>query len=101
MEKKKEIKVTKKKTQMAKSREIRVPPNVKKCLEELKAAVKSMPEGDLKKRAQGATNYLSQTLKAERQPQKKIRFVEKIESDKLFGTHITEAKKVLEKILKK
>lgn len=55
---------------MAKSKTIRVTPNLQKCLEELKAAVKSIPEGDLKKRAQGAVNYLSQTFKGEPQPAK-------------------------------
>ena len=53
---------------MAKSKTIRVTPNVKKSLEELKTAVKSMPAGDLKKRAEGAINYLSQTFKGKRQP---------------------------------
>ena len=55
---------------MAKSRTIRVTPNVQKCLEELKAAVKSLPSGDLKKRAEGALNYLSRTFKGEPQPLK-------------------------------
>lgn len=55
---------------MAKSRTIRVTPNVKKCLEELRAAVKSMPAGDMKKRAEGALDYLSRTFKGELQPMK-------------------------------
>jgi hypothetical protein len=53
---------------MAKSKTIRVTPNVKKSLEELKAAVKSMPAGDLKKRAEGAIDYLSNTFKGGPQP---------------------------------
>lgn len=53
---------------MARSKNIRVTPNVDYCLKELKEAVKSMPEGDLKKRAQGALNYLSRTFKGESQP---------------------------------
>ena len=53
---------------MAKSKTIRVTPNVKKSLEELKAAVKSMPAGDLKKRAEGAIDYLSNTFKGKAQP---------------------------------
>ena len=53
---------------MAKSKTIRVTPNVDFCLKELKEAVKSMPEGDLKKKAQGALNYLSRTFKGEPQP---------------------------------
>lgn len=53
---------------MAKSKTIRVTPNVQKCLERLKAAVKTLPAGDLKKRAEGAVTYLSRTFKGERQP---------------------------------
>ena len=53
---------------MAKSKTIRVTPNVKKSLEEIKAAVKSIPEGDLKKRAEGAISYLSNTFKGKPQP---------------------------------
>lgn len=55
---------------MAKSRTIRVTPNVQKCLEELRAAVKSMTAGDKKKRAEGALDYLSRTFKGEPQPMK-------------------------------
>lgn len=57
---------------MAKSKTIRVTPNVKRCLEQLKEAVKSMPAGDLKKRAEGALDYLSRTFRGERQPRKGI-----------------------------
>jgi len=53
---------------MAKSKTIRVTPNMDSCLKELKEAVKSMPEGEQKKRAQGALNYLSRTFKGEPQP---------------------------------
>ncbi len=52
---------------MAKSRTIRVTPNVQKCLEELKAVVKSMPGGKKKERAEGAISYLSQTFKGKPQ----------------------------------
>jgi hypothetical protein len=55
---------------MAKSKTIRVTPNVQKCLEELKAAVKTMPAGEKKKRAEGAISYLSQTFKGKPQPGK-------------------------------
>ncbi len=55
---------------MAKSKTIRVTPNVQKSLEELKTAVKSLPAGDLKKRAEGAISYLSQTFKGKPQPGK-------------------------------
>ena len=50
---------------MAKSKTIRVTPNVQKCLEELKKAVKVMPAGDQKARAEGAIKYLSLTFKGE------------------------------------
>jgi hypothetical protein len=53
---------------MAKSKTIRVTPNVLKCLDELKTAVKSMPAGHLKKRANGAIAYLDRAFKGERQP---------------------------------
>lgn len=55
---------------MAKSKTIRVTPNVKKCLEELSSAVKSMPAGEKKKRAEGAISYLSTTFKGKPQPGK-------------------------------
>lgn len=55
---------------MAKSKTIRVTPNVLKCLEELKTAVKSMPVSDLKKRAEGAIQYLDKTFKGKPQPKK-------------------------------
>ncbi len=53
---------------MAKSKTIRVTPNVKKSLEELKTAVKSMPAGAMKERAEGAISYLSSTFKGKAQP---------------------------------
>ena len=52
---------------MARSKTIRVTTNVMDCLKELNEAVKSMPDGDLKKRAQKALNYLSKTFKGEPQ----------------------------------
>ncbi len=55
---------------MAKSKTIRVTPNVKKCLEELKAAVKTLPGGNKKERAEGAISYLSQTFQGKPQPGK-------------------------------
>jgi Glu-tRNA(Gln) amidotransferase subunit E-like FAD-binding protein len=55
---------------MAKSKTIRVTPNVKACLEELKAGVKSLPRGTKKDRAEGAISYLSQTFKGKPQPGK-------------------------------
>jgi len=55
---------------MAKSKTIRVTPNVQKCLEELKAAVKTLPGGKKKERAEGAISYLSQTFKGKPQPGK-------------------------------
>jgi len=53
---------------MAKSKTIRVTPNVKKCLTHLKAAVKALPDGDLKDNANGAINYLSRTFEGKPQP---------------------------------
>ncbi len=53
---------------MAKSKTIRVTPNVQKSLEELKTAVKSMPAGAMKERAEGAISYLSTTFKGKPQP---------------------------------
>lgn len=55
---------------MAKSKTIRVTPNVQKCLEELKAVVKSMPSGAKKERADGIISYLSETFKGKPQPGK-------------------------------
>jgi hypothetical protein len=53
---------------MAISKTIRVTPNLQKCLEELKDAVKSMRPGEKKKRAEGALSYLSRTFKGAKQP---------------------------------
>jgi hypothetical protein len=53
---------------MAKSKTIRVTPNVKKCLTHLKAAVDAMPEGELKENAKGAISYLSRTFQGKPQP---------------------------------
>jgi len=58
---------------MAESKTIRVTPNVQKSLKELKAAVKSMPEGDKKEKAEGALNYLSNTFKGKAQPGRGLR----------------------------
>jgi hypothetical protein len=53
---------------MAKSKTIRVTPNVKKCLTHLKAAVNAMPEGEKKENAKGAISYLSRTFQGKPQP---------------------------------
>jgi hypothetical protein len=58
---------------MAKSKTIRVTPNVKKCLTQLKAAVKEMPEGELKDSASGAINYLTRTFQGKPQPGRGIK----------------------------
>ena len=55
---------------MAKSKTIRVTPNVQKCLEELKAVIKSMPSGAKKERAEAVIRYLSETFKGKPQPGK-------------------------------
>lgn len=57
---------------MARSKTIRVTPNVKASLEILKKAVGSLPASDLKKRAQGAVKYLDQTFEGKPQPKKGI-----------------------------
>lgn len=53
---------------MAESKRISVTPNVKKCLQILRSAVKAMPEGDLKKDAEGAVRYLNRTFQGKPQP---------------------------------
>jgi len=53
---------------MANEITIQVTPNVQKCLEELTAAVNSLPAGELKERAEGAIQYLSRTFEGEPQP---------------------------------
>jgi hypothetical protein len=68
LEMKKDLKKLREESEMAKSKRISVTPNVKKCLEHLKAAVKALPEGELKENAKGAISYLSRTFKGERQP---------------------------------
>jgi hypothetical protein len=55
---------------MAKSKTIRVTPNLQKCLKILNEVVDSMPVGDRKKRAKAALRYLFRTFKGERQPLK-------------------------------
>jgi len=58
---------------MAKSKTIRVTPNVKKCLTHLKAAVNAMSEGEMKENAKGAINYLSRTFQGKPQPGRGIK----------------------------
>ncbi|UCC40849.1 MAG: hypothetical protein JSV96_05275 [Candidatus Aminicenantes bacterium] len=53
---------------MARSKSIRVTPNVKASLDILKKAVRSLPASDLKKNAQGAIKYLDQTFEGKPQP---------------------------------
>jgi hypothetical protein len=55
---------------MARSKTIRVTPNVKASLEILKKAVKSLPQSDLKTKAQGAVTYLGDTFEGKPQPGK-------------------------------
>ena len=52
---------------MARSKTIRVTPNVKKCLTELKAAVNALPEGAKKDDAKGAISYLTRTFQGKPQ----------------------------------
>jgi len=53
---------------MARSKAIRVTPNVKASLEVLKEAVKALPKSDLKKKAQRAISYLGDTFEGKPQP---------------------------------
>ena len=53
---------------MAKSKAIRVTPNVLRCLDELRAAAKALPDGELKRRATAALEYLGRTFSGEPQP---------------------------------
>jgi len=55
---------------MAKTKKIKVTPNVKKCLDILTEALKDMPPSDLKTKAEGAVDYLDRTFKGEPQPAK-------------------------------
>ncbi len=50
------------------SEKIDVTPNVMKCLEVLREAVKALPEGDLKTQAEGAVAYLEEAATGEPQP---------------------------------
>ena len=50
------------------SEKIDVTPNVKRCLEVLREAVKTLPEGDLKTQAEGALEYLESAARGEPQP---------------------------------
>jgi len=50
------------------SEKIDVTPNVKRCLEVLREAVKTLPEGDLKTLAEGALEYLESAARGEPQP---------------------------------
>ena len=59
-------------SEMAESKRITVTPNVKKCLEVLRAAVKKLPEGNLKKDAEGAVSYLNRTFQGKPQPGKGV-----------------------------
>lgn len=51
-----------------KKTKIEVTPNLEKCLEVLKEAVKELPGGSLKEKAEGAIEYMSRTYKGEPQP---------------------------------
>ena len=50
------------------SEKIDVSPNVLRCLEVLREAIKSLPEGDLKNQAEGALEYLESAARGEPQP---------------------------------
>lgn len=50
------------------SEKIDVTPNINRCLEVLREAIKTLPEGDLKTQAEGALEYLESTARGEPQP---------------------------------
>ena len=54
------------------SEKIDVTPNVEKCLEVLREAVKLLPEGDLKNKTEGALEYLESAARGEPQPNEGI-----------------------------
>lgn len=47
---------------------IDVTPNIKRCLEVLREAVETLPEGDQKTLAEGALEYLESAARGEPQP---------------------------------
>ena len=53
---------------MANDKTIQVTPNVQRCLEILTEALKSLPAGDPKEKAEGAIQYLSRTFEGGPQP---------------------------------
>lgn len=55
---------------MARSKTIRVTPNVLKCAAALRDAVKLVPAGDAKERALKALEYLDRTFAGKPQPKK-------------------------------
>jgi hypothetical protein len=57
---------------MAKSKTIRVTPNVLKCARVLREAIKALPAGDNKKWAQNALDYLDLTFSGEPQPNRGV-----------------------------
>jgi hypothetical protein len=57
---------------MAKSKTIRVTPNVLKCAAALRNALKSLPGGETKKRAMKALDYLDRTFSGKPQPNRGV-----------------------------
>ncbi|MCJ7586480.1 MAG: hypothetical protein MUQ00_01045 [Candidatus Aminicenantes bacterium] len=53
---------------MDKSRIARVTPNMLRCIKELKAALKNLPAGESRTRAEGALDYLARTFAGKPQP---------------------------------
>jgi len=50
------------------SNTIEVTPNIQRCLDILREAVKSLPEGELKEQAEAVVEYMDRTAKGEPQP---------------------------------
>lgn len=53
---------------MSERHRVRVTPNLLLSVDELKAALKALPAGDLKNRGRSALAYLERTFAGERQP---------------------------------
>jgi len=53
---------------MTKYHNVRVTPNLKLCLDELRAALKALPAGELKTRGKRALAYLERTFAGKPQP---------------------------------
>ncbi len=53
---------------MFKRKKIKVTPNVEHCLNVFEKVTQSLPEGDMKKEAQGAATFLREASKGDKKP---------------------------------